>query len=55
MRDFCHDDLRLNWSATPGRRASRSGKVDAMQVASYRVAIAPIATGIAVVFVVSQV
>ncbi len=47
-------EVRLNWSATLGRAARRSGYVEAMQEALKRVAMAPSATGAAVAFVVEQ-
>lgn len=55
VRVFWLASLRLNWRAAPGSMASRSGKVAAMQVASYRVAIAPMANGTAVELPTSQV
>ena len=47
--------VKLNWRATPGSMASRSGYVAAMQEALKRVATAPIETGTAVALARSQV
>ncbi len=53
-RVFWLAEVRLNWSATLGRAARRSGYVEAMQEALKRVAMAPSATGASVAFVVEQ-